>query len=117
MSVLGTLTPLGERSRNGSYRVTATLYVASSGLAAGGVAVLLELVVAGLSELRPVGTFPVMAIAATLGITALAVDATGRTDRLPHFRLQVPDEWLGRLRPSVYAIGFGVQLGSAFTTH
>src|SRR2546423_2111738 len=116
MSVLGTVTPLGERSRNGGFRRTALLYTASSTAAAAGLGALLALIARGVSRL-PAGHVPALAFAAAVGAAALAIDVSKRADRLPHMRRQVNDAWLGKFRPTIYAIGFGGQLGVAFTTH
>jgi hypothetical protein len=116
MSVLGTVTPLGERSRNGGFRRTALLYTASSTAAAAGLGALLALVARGVSRL-PALHVPALAFAAAVGAAALAIDVSNRADRLPHMRRQVSDAWLGKFRPTIYAIGFGGQLGVAFTTH
>src|SRR2546423_5184540 len=116
MSVLGTVTPLGERSRNGGFRRTALLYTASSTAAAAGLGALLALIARGVSRL-PAVHVPALAFAAAVGAAALAIDVSKRADRLPHMRRQVNDAWLGKFRPTIYAVGFGGQLGVAFTTH
>jgi hypothetical protein len=114
--VLGTVTPLGERSRNGGFRRTAILYTASSTAAAAGLGALLAVIAKGVSRL-PALHVPALAFAAAVGAVAFALDLSNRADRLPHMHRQVNDAWLGRFRPTIYAIGFGGQLGVAFTTH
>jgi hypothetical protein len=114
--VLGTVTPLGERSRNGGFLRTALLYTASSTAAAAGLGALLALTAKGISRL-PVLHAPALAFAAAVGVAAFVIDVSNRADRLPHLRRQVNDAWLGRFRPTIYALGFGGQLGVAFTTH
>jgi hypothetical protein len=116
MSVLGTFTPLGERSRGGSFGRTATLYILASTTAAALLGLLLNLVTAPVLRLLHASTHTLL-IAGVLGLTLLAVDLSGRTARLPHLHRQVSDRWLGRFRPAIYALGFGAQLGLGFTTH
>lgn len=114
--MLGTFTPLGERSRGGSFVRTATLYILASTVAAALLGLLMELVAAPMLHLLHASKHALV-IAGVLGLTLVAVDLSGRTAHLPHFHRQVSDGWLGRFRPAIYALGFGAQLGLGFTTH
>jgi hypothetical protein len=111
-SMLASLTPLGERSRGSSWRVTATAYAigAIAGGAAGGAAL------GALGMLLPAGAgWRSVALALVLAV-ALVIDATPLRRRLPVTRRQVDEDWMTRYRGWVYGVGFGAQLGVGFTT-
>jgi MFS family permease len=111
-SMLASLTPVGERSRGFSWRVTATAYAigatgggALTGLALGTVGTLLP---GGLGWRGP-------ALLGTL-LVALVIDATPLRRRLLRARGQVNEDWMARYRGWVYGFGFGARLGVGFTT-
>jgi hypothetical protein len=111
-SMLSSLTPVGERSRGFSWRVTATAY--AIGATAGGAFTGLALGAAG--SLLPGG--PGWRGPALLGtlLVALAVDGTPLRRRLLRARGQVNEDWMARYRGWVYGFGFGARLGVGFTT-
>jgi hypothetical protein len=115
--VLGTFTPLGERGRRGSFARTAALYFAASTAAASLLGLVIEKVTALALAGAGIEGVIVLWLAAALAASALVVDLTGQTSRLPYLHRQVSELWVGHLRPTVYALGFGGQLGLAFTTH
>jgi MFS family permease len=111
-SMLASLTPVGERSRGFSWRVTASAYAlgaigggALTGVALGTVGSLLP---GGLGWRGP-------ALLGTL-LAALVIDATPLRRRLLRARGQVNEDWMARYRGWVYGFGFGARLGVGFTT-
>jgi hypothetical protein len=112
--MLGSITPLGERSRNSRWATTVLWYVVGS-TAAG----------AGLGWLLGWGgsfVFGSLAAQARLGLLALLIGVGVVLDlrmlgtRLPTVRRQVSEDWLREYRGWVYGVGFGVQLGLGLVT-
>jgi hypothetical protein len=111
-SMLASLTPVGERSRGFSWRVTATAY--AIGATGGGALTGLGLGAAG--SLLPGGLdWRGPALLGTL-LAALAIDATPLRRRLLRARGQVNEDWMARYRGWVYGFGFGARLGVGVTT-
>lgn len=116
ISMLSTLTPLGERSRGHRYPVTVGWFVA--GAATGGA--LLGAVMAGAASLvrlwspsdRAVAVVVVMAAAVTI-----ASDLKLGGFQLPTVPRQVNEVWTGRYRRWVYAAAFGAQVGVGVVTY
>ncbi len=109
--MLTSITPLGERSRGFSWRVTAGAFGLGSllaGLLAGGAA-------GGVGSLLPDGNWRRFALLGVL-LAAICFDATALRSRLPSIRRQVNEDWLGRYRGWVYGAAFGVQLGVGVAT-
>jgi hypothetical protein len=119
LSMLSTITPLGESGRGRSYRTTATWFVV--GAAAGGAC--LGAVMAGLAAVvRDAG--PLARSPGALGATALvactvAVSSDTRIlgVQLPVHHRQVNERWLDEFRPWVYGAGFGWQIGTGVATY
>ncbi len=111
--MLASITPLGERSRGFSWRVTATWF-AIAALAAGAA---FGAALGAVGSLLPgVGRWRVAVLVAVLAV-AVALDATwSRRRRVPSIRRQVNEDWLGRYRGWVYGVGFGAQLGVGVAT-
>jgi hypothetical protein len=109
--MLATITPLGERSRGFSWRVTVAAFAVGAIVAgtAGGA------VLGALGGLLPGRGWR---DAAALGVLAVAlgVDATGLRRRLPTTRRQVNEDWMARYRGWVYGVAFGAQLGVGVVT-
>ena len=108
--MLASITPLGERSRDNHYWLTASAFVlgaAVTGTLLGGALGLLGSVAPAIGA----GT---MAIAACLAVVALLMDA--RLLPLPTYRRQVDAMWIDTYRGTVYGFGFGAQLGFAVAT-
>jgi hypothetical protein len=116
LSMLSTLTPMTERGRGHRYPVTAAWFVVGSLLGS----FLLGLPVAaaawGLGRLPVPGT-SWCAIGAAVALVTLAADRHWGGFRLPEHPRQVDETWLVRYRRWLYAAGFGVQIGSGFTTY
>ena len=110
--MLASITPLGERSRGFSWRVTATAF-AIGAIGAGAAAGTL---VAALGALLPGGTaWRTIALLVVLGV-ALLYEATPLRGRLPTTRRQVNEDWMMRYRGWVYGVAFGAQLGGGVAT-
>jgi hypothetical protein len=110
--MLASITPLGERSRGFSWRVTAAAFAVGS-VGAGG---FVGAAVGTLGSLLPGGlTWRGLGLAGVLAIT-VAFDATPLRRRLPSSRRQVNEDWLARYRGWVYGFGFGAQLGVGVAT-
>ncbi len=110
--MLASLTPVGERSRGFSWRVTASAYA----LGAIGGGALTGVVLGALGSLLPGGLgWRGPALLGAL-LAALVIDATPLRRRLLRARGQVNEDWMARYRGWVYGFGFGARLGVGFTT-
>lgn len=113
--MLTSISPLGERARASRWWVTTTAYVISSTL--GGIAVgTLAALLGGLfpDDLR--SSPPVLGLVAAALVVGLLLDLGVGGARLPSWRRQVDEAWLGRYRGWVVGTGFGAQLGVGVVT-
>jgi hypothetical protein len=115
LSMLSTITPMGERARRHTYGGTAAWFVLG-GLLGGatlgfGAAVLAALV--GSVDLAPGAALGVGGVLAMVGA---ASDGNVGGFRLPGHRRQVNEVWLDRYRSWVYGAGFGWQIGVGLST-
>jgi hypothetical protein len=116
LSMMSSITPLGESGRGVRYRVTAAWFIAGAvlgGLCLGGVAAALAIAVRVWS---PAPT-AVLALGGGLAAVATAADLGWLGFRLPLFRRQVNERWLDHYRAWVYGAGFGWQIGAGVTTY
>ena len=116
LSMLSSVTPMGERGRGQRWGWTAAAYVA--GAVAGGAT--LGAVLAGAALAVRSAGHPGPALAAAAVVTAAggaAVDLGLLRVRLPVLRRQVNELWLDRYRGWVYGAGFGWQIGFGFSTY
>ncbi|MFN2594304.1 MAG: hypothetical protein ABR579_05385 [Actinomycetota bacterium] len=108
--MLASITPLGERSRNSRYAVTAIAFVVGSTLAGASVGALLgqlgHLLVGGVSGTTRVDLLVVLA----------ATCAAAEIWHLPTIKRQVNEEWMHAFRGWVYGFGYGAQLGTGVVT-
>lgn len=116
LSMLSTMTPLAERARGHRWAATAAWYwlgavVGGAGLGAVAAAV------AALVSLADLGATTSLALTAGAALLAASVDLGRLGPPIPHRRRQVDEDWLGRYRPWVYGVGFGLQIGSGFATY
>ena len=116
LSMLSTITPLGERGRGNRYASTARWYVAGAvaggvtfGAAAGGLAAVIDRL-----ELTTRAAL-LLAIVATA--VSIASDARLAGFHLPIHRRQVNERWLDEFRSWVYGAGFGFQVGTGLATY
>src|SRR5690606_27854324 len=106
--MLASINPLGERGRNQSYPVTVAAFVVGSTGAAAALGGLLGLIGS---------TFTSRNLAfIAIGLLALVGLALDRAGRVPGPQRQVDQLWLTKYPGWVYGVGFGAQLGLAFTT-
>jgi hypothetical protein len=110
--MLASITPLGERSRGFSWKLTASAFAvgsiaaaAAAGAGAGAIGSLLP----DTPGWRPVALLIVLAV-------TVSFDASPLGRWLPTSRRQVNEDWLGRYRGWVYGLGFGAQLGAGIAT-
>jgi len=116
LSMLSTLTPLGEAGRGRRWGPTAAWFVV--GAVAGGLS--LGVAMAGFATV--VATFhlsPIAAGAAGLVACLVAAASDGRLGRfsLPVHHRQVNERWLDGYRAWVYGTGFGWQIGAGLVTY
>jgi len=109
--MLGSITPLGERSRGRRWGITVTAFALAATAAGAGLGALLG----------AAGGLVGLSAAARTGLLAVAVAAAVAVDlapglRAPGPRRQVNEAWLHRYRGWVYGAGFGLQLGLGVTT-
>ncbi|MBV9485641.1 MAG: hypothetical protein JO246_06240 [Frankiaceae bacterium] len=116
ISMLSTLTPLGERSRGHAYGATVAWFVA--GAVAGGA--VLGGLLAGLAAVVDLCHLSATTVAG-LAVAAAAVTVTSDLEvagfHLPRIPRQVDENWTGRYRRWVYAAGFGAQIGVGVSTY
>jgi hypothetical protein len=110
--MLASITPLGERSRGFSWRVTATAFA----IGAIGAGAATGALLGGLGSLLPGGEGWRGGVAIAVLAGMLLFDATPLHGRLPTSRRQVNEDWLARYRGWVYGFGFGAQLGLGVVT-
>jgi len=113
LSMLSTITPIGERGRGNRYVTTARWYVIGAiagGLCLGAVAAVLS-TVAGLQGATR------LVVVATGALVAAVSDARVGGLALPTHRRQVNERWLDQYRAWVYGGGFGWQIGTGLATY
>ncbi|MGG5257953.1 hypothetical protein [Phycicoccus avicenniae] len=113
--MLASISPFGERARASRWWLTTTAYVLSSALGGTLVGLLSALLGAAVPERwrwSPAG----VGLAAALLVLGLLLDARVGGSRLPSWRRQVDEAWIGRYRGWVVGAGFGAQLGVGVVT-
>src|SRR4051794_21733256 len=109
--MLGSITPLGERSRGRRWGITVTAFAVAATAARAALGALLG----------AAGGLVALAATARAGLVAVAVAVAVTVDLVPGLhvpgpRRQVNEAWLHRYRGWVYGAGFGLQLGLGVTT-
>ncbi|HUO48694.1 MAG TPA: hypothetical protein VMU09_07670 [Acidimicrobiales bacterium] len=112
LSMLSTITPMGERTRGRRYAATVRWFVAG-GLCLG------ALMAALAAAVRAVGASTTWTAAGALGACVLVAASDLRVlgVGLPVHHRQVNERWLDEFRPWVYGAGFGWQLGTGLATY
>jgi hypothetical protein len=110
--MLASITPLGERGRRTSWRLTASMHVLGSLLGGAAVGALTGLL--GYVALSGVALHARLAVLGAAIVTGIGLEL-GR-ERLPGPRRQVDERWLDRYRGWVYGLGYGAQLGTGLVT-
>ena len=114
--MLASINPLGERSRNRTWWVTYSWFVAGSVFAGALLGGVLGGVGAAIDALLEPSSTAIAVTAVVLGVVALAFELHLRGVPLPTVRRQVDEDWIPRYRAWVYAGGFGFQLGLGVVT-
>ncbi len=115
--MLGSITPLGERSRGSRWPITVGFYVAGSILGGAALGAFLGSVGAPVvSVVDGAGSKLVITIISVAVLAGLIADFGTQGTRLPSVRRQVDDAWMTRYRGWAYGFGFGFQLGLGVVT-
>ena len=117
LSMLSTITPLGERGRGRRYRATAWWFVCGAVLGGLCLGACMAALAAAVGALHPSGHDAALVIAVVGSVSAAASDAKVRWLGLPVHRRQVNETWLDQFRPWVYGMGFGWQIGVGLATY
>jgi len=109
--MLGSITPLGERSRGRRWGITVTAFALAAGAAGAALG----------AALGAAGGLVAISAPARTGLLGVAVAAAIVVDLVPGMRApgprrQVNEAWLHRYRGWAYGAGFGIQLGLGVTT-
>ncbi|HSK92140.1 MAG TPA: sulfite exporter TauE/SafE family protein [Euzebyales bacterium] len=113
--MLGSISPVGEASRQQRWWVTATAHVTASAVAGAATGAVLGAAGQALLAVAAVPVRARLAVLAGIVVVAAASDAFA-PGRLPTWHRQVDERWLTTYRGWVYGAGFGAQLGAGVTT-
>jgi hypothetical protein len=116
LSMLSTITPIGERGRNHRYASTATWFILGAVLGGATLGVGAALLAAGVGALD-LSASAALGTAAVLAAVTIASDLQLGGFRLPAHIRQVNEGWLGQYRSWVYGGGFGWQIGVGLATY
>ena len=116
LSMLSTITPIGERGRSNRYYGTAAWFIAGAVLGGATLGAGAALLAAGVEALDLSGE-ALAGIAAVLGGVTIASDLALGGFRLPSHTRQVNETWLDQYRRWVYGGGFGWQIGVGLATY
>jgi hypothetical protein len=116
LSMLSTITPIGERGRANRYYSTAAWFVAGAVLGGATLGAGAALLAAGVAAFDLSGEV-LAGAAAVLGGVAIASDLKLGGFRLPSHTRQVNETWLDQYRSWVYGGGFGWQIGVGLATY
>jgi hypothetical protein len=116
LSMLSTITPVGERSRGNSYGATSAWFVGGAVVGGATLGAAMALVTGGVASLHLSET-ALGGVALVGAATTAASDAGVGGMRLPIHRRQVNERWLDHYRPWVYGAGFGWQIGNGLSTY
>jgi hypothetical protein len=116
LSMLSTITPISERAKGQSYRVTAAWFVLGAVVGGATLGAVVALMASGVRSLH-VGPTVLGSVAFAAALLAAASDSGVAGLRLPIHRRQVNERWLDQYRPWVYGSGFGWQIGNGLSTY
>lgn len=116
LSMLSTITPIGERGRNNRWAASAAWFVAGAVLGGATLGAGAALLAAAVGALDLSGDVRVGTLA-LLGLVTVASDLQVAGFRLPAHRRQVNETWLDQYRSWVYGGGFGWQIGVGLATY
>lgn len=117
LSMLSTITPIGERARGHRYAATAVWFVL--GAVAGGATLggLIALGAAAIGAFRPSLLVITLLAAVACAVAAGSDSGVAGGRHLPFHCRQVNERWLDQFRPWVYGAGFGWQIGTGLATY
>lgn len=116
LSMLSTITPLGEQARRNRYATSVCWFMAGAVLGGATLGAAAALLAAGVGALE-------LSVEVRVGLAAVAAAVTLASDvgfggfRLPSHTRQVNETWLDQFRSWVYAGGFGWQIGVGLATY
>jgi len=116
LSMLSTITPIGERGRNHRYASTATWFVLGAVLGGATLGAGMAVLAVGVDALD-LSASTAMGVAAVLTAVSIASDLQVGGFRLPSHARQVNETWLDQFRSWVYGGGFGWQIGVGLATY
>jgi len=116
LSMLSTITPLGEQARLYRWGASAAWFITGAVLGGATLALGAALLAAGVAALD-VSASTLVGAAAVLAAVTLASDLQLGGFRLPSHKRQVNESWLDQFRSWVYAGGFGWQIGVGLATY
>src|SRR3712207_4025077 len=96
--MLGSISPVGEASRNQRWAITATAYTVASVIGGAVIGAASGAVGQALFTVAPVSATVRLMLLAAIAITAAAVDARVGGLRLPTWHRQVDENWLTTYR-------------------
>jgi len=116
LSMLSTITPIGERGRNNRWAASAAWFVVGATLGGATLAAGAAVLAAGVAALDLSGE-ALAGVAALLAAVTIASDLQLAGFRLPSHTRQVNETWLDQYRSWVYGGGFGWQIGVGLATY
>jgi hypothetical protein len=116
LSMLSTITPLGETGRRNRWSSTAAWFIAGAVLGGATLGLGTAALAAGVAALDLSGETAV-ALAALAAAVTIASDLQLGGFRLPSHTRQVNESWLDQFRSWVYGGGFGWQIGVGLATY
>jgi len=116
LSMLSTITPLGEQARGNRYATSVAWFVTGAVVGGATLGLLVVPLAAGVGALGPSAEVR-LGVAAVLAAVTLASDLALGGFRLPAHTRQVNETWLDQFRSWVYAGGFGWQIGVGLATY
>lgn len=116
VSMLSTITPVTEASRERRYALTVGWFVLGA-LAGGATLGLLAAPLAAVVSAAGLSATARLGLVAVLALAAAAFDARSLGLTLPGHGRQVNESWLTRFRSWVYGVGFGWQIGVGLATY
>ena len=116
LSMLSTITPIGERGRDNRYGTSVAWFISGSVLGGATLAGATAALAAGVGALD-VSADARVGVAALLAAVTLASDLQLGGFRLPSHTRQVNETWLDQFRSWVYGGGFGWQIGVGLATY
>ncbi|MGQ0432521.1 MAG: hypothetical protein ACT452_08965 [Microthrixaceae bacterium] len=116
LSMLSTITPIGERGRSNRYYGTAAWFIAGAMLGGATLGLGAAALAAGVAALDLSGGAR-LGVVAVLGALTISSDLNLGGFRLPSHTRQVNETWLDQYRSWVYGGGFGWQIGVGLATY